>query len=282
MGAFALFTGKAKFLFAGLKLFKFTPVLSMIGTSLTYSLFFGPAYAVGMVGQIFVHEAGHAVALRHYGVPFSPMVMVPFMGAVIVQKGQVRNAYQDAVVAIAGPVAGTAAAVGCAAIATSTDSQLMYALADFGFMINLFNLLPIGALDGGRIAGAIHPGVGAAGVLGGAGMAYAGIIQNPIFYLIVAGGAWSQGRKLLGYEEMPPGFYNIPFGQKAGITIGYVGLIGSLFALQEMNSRKKKSPKELGYQGKGFDEQLEQLESALSFGEGGNDGDDTFFSSSGK
>jgi hypothetical protein len=56
-----LLTGKAKFLLTGLKLFKFTPVLSMLGTTVTYSLFFGPAYSFGMVGLIAVHEAGHAI-----------------------------------------------------------------------------------------------------------------------------------------------------------------------------------------------------------------------------
>ena len=50
------------------------------------------------------------------------------------------------------------------------DSQLLIALADFGYMINLFNMLPIGTLDGGRIGNAIHPGVGIVGLLGGAGL----------------------------------------------------------------------------------------------------------------
>ena len=96
-GLFAALTGKAKFIFTGLKLFKFTPVLSMIGTSITYSFFFGWPYSVGMVSLIFVHEAGHALALRYYGQPFSPFVMVPFMGAVIV-SGPPKNAWQDSVV----------------------------------------------------------------------------------------------------------------------------------------------------------------------------------------
>ena len=54
------------------------------------------------------------------------------------------------------------------------DPQLCYALADFGYMINLFNLLPIGSMDGGRIAGSIHPGIGAVGVVGACGLIYTG------------------------------------------------------------------------------------------------------------
>ena len=45
-----------------------------------------------------------------------------------------------------------------------TDSQLLLALSDFGFMINLFNLMPLGSMDGGRIAGALSPWMNVAGL----------------------------------------------------------------------------------------------------------------------
>jgi Zn-dependent protease len=112
-----------------------------------YSIFFGPAYAVGVVGQIFLHETGHAYAMHRLGIPFSPMVFIPFMGAVIALKEHPRDAYQDALIAAAGPIAGTLAA-GVISIAGhwNGQSQLLISLADFGFMVNLFNLLPIGSM----------------------------------------------------------------------------------------------------------------------------------------
>jgi hypothetical protein len=58
--------GKTKYLFMGLKLTKFSTLASMFVTVGTYSLFFGLPYAGGMVGLIFVHELGHALAMRHY------------------------------------------------------------------------------------------------------------------------------------------------------------------------------------------------------------------------
>lgn len=61
-----------------------------------------------------------------------------------------RDCYDEALIAFGGPVAGMGAAFAVAAGASMTDSQLLYALADFGFMINLFNMLPIGMMDGGR------------------------------------------------------------------------------------------------------------------------------------
>ena len=87
VGGALAFSGKKALV--ALKFTKALPLLSMIGTSLTYSLFFGPAYGVGMVGLIACHEAGHAAMLVKYGRDFNPMVMIPFMGAVIVTKDKV-------------------------------------------------------------------------------------------------------------------------------------------------------------------------------------------------
>jgi Zn-dependent protease len=80
--------------------------------------------------------------MRYYGVPFSPMVFIPFMGAMIQMKDSPKGAFQQSVIALAGPYFGTAAAVGCAVMGHAADSQLLMALADWGFLINLFNCLP--------------------------------------------------------------------------------------------------------------------------------------------
>lgn len=107
---------------------------------------FGLPYAVGIVGLIFVHECGHAAVMHQRGIEFSPMVFLPFMGAVIAMRNHPRDAWEDALVAAGGPVAGSIGAGAVALAATMTDSQLLFALADFGFMVNLFNLLPIGSM----------------------------------------------------------------------------------------------------------------------------------------
>jgi Zn-dependent protease len=109
-----------------------------------------------MVGLLLIHEAGHALTMRALGIPFGPMVFLPFMGAVVEMKGQPRNAYIEALVALGGPVLGSAGAAGVAAAGFATNSQLLIALGDFGFMINLFNLMPLGSMDGGRISGAVR------------------------------------------------------------------------------------------------------------------------------
>lgn len=188
VGAASLLFGKTKYILAALKLTKFASLGSMVLTIGTYSMFFGVPYAVGMVGLILVHETGHALVMRNRGIPFSPMVFVPFMGAMISMNRRPRDAWEDAMVAFGGPVLGSAGAAVVAVGAQLTDSQLMFALADFGFMINLFNLLPLGSMDGGRIAGALSPYAGVAGLGMGGALAYSGAVQNPLFYLILLAG----------------------------------------------------------------------------------------------
>eukprot|EP00588_Corethron_pennatum_P005372 CAMPEP_0194284744 /NCGR_PEP_ID=MMETSP0169-20130528/28467_1 /TAXON_ID=218684 /ORGANISM="Corethron pennatum, Strain L29A3" /LENGTH=238 /DNA_ID=CAMNT_0039030657 /DNA_START=11 /DNA_END=723 /DNA_ORIENTATION=- len=157
-----LLAGKGKYIFGALKLTKFASLGSMLLSVGAYSTIFGLPYAAGMVGQLLVHESGHALVMMRYGIPFSPMVFVPFMGAVVSMEKLPRDAHQEAMIAFGGPVLGTVGAISISGAAHAMDSQLLFALADFGYMINLFNLLPIGSLDGGRICGALSPWAGVA------------------------------------------------------------------------------------------------------------------------
>jgi Zn-dependent protease len=152
-------------LFAAGKLGKlFVTGGSMIVSMLAYSLIFGWWYAVGFVLLIFFHEMGHYLAARHKGLDVGAPMFIPFVGAWIQLKDLPHNVHTEAYVGFAGPLAGTLAAIGCYWIARSTDSQLMLALAYSGFMLNLFNLIPISPLDGGRITAIISPKVWLFGV----------------------------------------------------------------------------------------------------------------------
>ena len=122
-----LLWGKGKYILGALKLTKLASLGSMVVTVGTYSMFFGLPYAVGMVGLITVHEAGHALVMLQRGIPFSPMVFVPFMVAVIAMNQRPRDAWEDALVAFGGPVLGSLGAVSVMAVGHMTESQLMYA-----------------------------------------------------------------------------------------------------------------------------------------------------------
>jgi len=255
-GALVLF-GKTKYVLAALKLTKLAPLGSMILTVGTYAMFFGLPYASGMVGLILVHEIGHAAVMHARGIPFSPMVFVPFVGAVIATKELPRDAWEEALIAFGGPVLGSLGAGFVGLAGHATDSQLLIALADFGLMINLFNLLPLGSMDGGRIAGALSPYAGLVGVGAGGWLAYSGAVQNPLFFLILLSGGYQTARRLwdpAGYStSMPPNYHAISWAQRAAIGLGYAGLVGGLALAMDWNGRYKKSPEVL---------RREQLESS--------------------
>jgi Zn-dependent protease len=167
--------------------------------------------------------------MMRYGMPFSPMVFLPFMGAVIAMKDQPKDAMQDAVIAFGGPALGTVGAMGVAVAAQATDSQLLYALADFGYMINLFNMLPIGSMDGGRILGACSPYAGVVGLGLGGGLIYYGQIYNPLFYLIMLAGGWSTFERFYDpAAHQAANFYKITAMQKTGIAVAYSALLGTM------------------------------------------------------
>lgn len=245
LGAASVLFGKTKYVLAALKLTKLASLGSMIFTVGAYTMVFGFPYAVGMVSLILVHETGHALAMLHRGIPFSPMVFLPFMGAVIATKERPRDAWEDAFIALGGPIMGSAGAGLVAVAAHSTNSQLLFALADFGFMVNLFNLLPIGSMDGGRVVGALSPNAGLAGLGLGGYLAYTGAIVNPIFYLVLLGGGYEAYQRYANPHHLPPNFYRITRTQRFAISGAYFGLIVALCAAMDANQRYRKDPEQI-------------------------------------
>lgn len=137
---------------------------TMLLSVLAYALVFGWRYAVGFVLLIFVHEMGHYVAARQRGLAVGAPTFIPFVGAWIELKQIPHDVETEAYVGIAGPLAGTIAALACYTLAREYDSRLMLALAYAGFFINLFNMIPLSPLDGGRITAILSPRIWFAGV----------------------------------------------------------------------------------------------------------------------
>jgi Zn-dependent protease len=119
----------------------------------------GWQYAAGFVALLFVHEMGHYVAARQRGLNVGAPMFIPFVGAWIELKQQPMNVETEAYVAVAGPLVGTLGAVAIYFWGRSEGSNLLLAIAYAGFFINLFNLLPLSPLDGGRITAIISPRV---------------------------------------------------------------------------------------------------------------------------
>lgn len=130
---------------------------TMLLSVFTYAFVFGWSYAIGFVALLLTHEMGHFLAARHRGLNVGLPTFIPFVGAWIELKGQPLDAETEAYVGIAGPMLGSAAAFVCYIAAQDTGSRLLMALAQAGFVLNLFNLIPLSPLDGGRIVAVISP-----------------------------------------------------------------------------------------------------------------------------
>lgn len=202
---------------------------SMILSMFVYSLTFGWQYAVGFVLLIFFHEMGHYLAARNKGLDVGAPMFIPFVGAWIQLKDIPHNVHTEAYVGFAGPLAGTLAAIGCYWISRNTDSQLMLALAYSGFMLNLFNLIPISPLDGGRITAIISPKVWLFGVP----LLVALFFYSPSPMLIlIAVLALPQLKAALqkdgGASDLPEGYYDVDINVRVNYGVFYLGLAGFL------------------------------------------------------
>jgi len=185
VGALILkFFAKLKFIL--LPALKFLPVFlktggTMILTIGVYAMMWGVWFAVGFVLLIFVHECGHLLAAKRLGLKVGAPVFIPFMGAFIALKEAPHNAWIEAQVGIGGPMLGTVGAGVCELIHVATGNQMFGALAYTGFFLNLFNMMPVGFLDGGRIVTTLSPWMWLIGFAILLGMT----IMHPNFLLIL-------------------------------------------------------------------------------------------------
>ena len=139
---------KGKLLLLGLT--KLSTLFSMLLSLGVYCIAFGWKFALGLVLSIYVHEMGHVFWLRKYGIAATAPMFIPGFGALIRLKQYPANPGQDARTGLAGPMWGLGAAVFAWGAGVLTGAPIWYAIARTGAWINLFNLIPIWQLDGGR------------------------------------------------------------------------------------------------------------------------------------
>src|SRR5436305_2192039 len=149
----------------GVGILKFKFLFGLFISFGAYLWYGGLAFAIGLIGLIFVHEMGHWLEAKRQGLPVSAPLFIPFLGASIFLKEHPASAWREFQLAIAGPLLGSLGALGDYAVAVAEDSNRLRAIAFLGFFIHLFNLLPVVPLDGGRIVAAIHPALWVLGLL---------------------------------------------------------------------------------------------------------------------
>lgn len=144
--------------FKSAKFFKiFTSTGSILLTMKSYAIFYGWRYAIGFVSLILCHEMGHYVAAKRKNLNVGLPIFIPFVGAWVELKEKPLNVETEAYIAYAGPLIGTLFSFIFYYLGRHFDSGLCIALAHAGFVINLFNLIPIAPLDGGRITSVLSP-----------------------------------------------------------------------------------------------------------------------------
>ena len=116
-----------------------------------YTLWFHSwTFAFGFVILILIHELGHVVAARMQGLKVSWPTFIPFFGAYVTIERAGLTPWRNALISLAGPFAGGASALFVWVVGVAEGSRQLEVLANIGFLLNAFNMLPIGFLDGGQ------------------------------------------------------------------------------------------------------------------------------------
>ena len=206
-------------------------ILTTSGTMLVsiaaYALIWPWTFAIGFVLLLLLHELGHVIQLRREGVEASAPMFIPFLGAVVAAKSLGEDAAAEARVGLAGPILGSIATLIPLGIWLATGDDFWRALAYIGFLINLFNLLPVLPLDGGRAMAALSPWMWFAGFAGLIAMTF--FFPNPILILVlIFGGLESWRRWKQRNTPEAQAYHAIPARTRALVAIVYLGLAALL------------------------------------------------------
>jgi Zn-dependent protease len=215
---------KLKFLLILLPKMKIlTTAGTMLVSTAAYAWLFGWQFGIGFVLLILVHEMGHAIQLRREGVKAGWPVFIPFLGAYIGMKEMPKDAGAEARVGLAGPILGSIGSLVPLALYAATGNDLFRALAYIGFFLNLFNLLPVLPLDGGRAMAAVSPIFWAVGVA--LIVAAAILFPSPIILLIVLFGGLETWRRWKARKspEMKA-YHQVSRGTRLAVGAVYLGL----------------------------------------------------------
>jgi Zn-dependent protease len=205
----------------------FTTSATMLVSIAAYALLWGWKFGVALVLLLLVHEMGHVIQLRREGIEASAPMFIPFLGAVVAAKSMGDDAAAEARVGLAGPVLGSLATLVPLGIWLATGEEFWQAVAYVGFFINLFNLLPVLPLDGGRAMAALSPWVWWIGFAGLIALTFA--FPNPILLLIlVLGGLESWHRWKNRNSPEARAFHAIPTRTRFLVAAVYLGLVVAL------------------------------------------------------
>jgi Zn-dependent protease len=225
-----ILAGLFAFLKYGLVLVKFgtfgPTLITMVIAIWFYTLFFGPAFAVGIVVLILIHELGHFLVARWMGLPARLPIFIGPLGAVTNLRRAPGDAGKSAIIALAGPAIGTIAALMCFMLAGIADPgyfrYLLLALAYFGCFLNLINLIPVGFLDGAKVADAIPKWMNVVGLLVVAAVVL--LFGNPIgIIFLILGIFHTVGRFRRTNQQASPD--QLAASRRLGLGAAYIAIL---------------------------------------------------------
>ena len=155
-GVALLAATKLKWLLVILKFAKISTIISLLISLGAYGLAYGWSFAFAIIYLLLVHEFGHFIACRIKGIPVKPTLFIPFVGAAVRMEKMPTSAQDNAFIAYMGPVFGVLSLVPAVILYAMTESPLWLVVISIGALINLFNLIPFGGLDGGKIVAGIN------------------------------------------------------------------------------------------------------------------------------
>jgi Zn-dependent protease len=230
IAAIVAFAAKFKALILLLPKIKLLATAGTMFVSLAaYAWLWGWQFAAGFIALLFVHEMGHVIQLRREGIRASAPMFIPFFGAVVTARSLGDNATAEARVGLAGPIVGSLGAAACILVWHATGNDMWRALAFTGFLLNLFNLIPVVPLDGGRAMAAMAPWMWFVGLL--ALIPLLIIFPNPIFLLILVFAGFEtykrwQARRAGG--EAQRAYYRVRPLDRALVAAVYLSLVALL------------------------------------------------------
>lgn len=210
-----------------LYIFKSLSLLSFLASLGLYAAVYGPAFGIGLAVMILLHELGHVFEIRRQGMRATAPLFIPFLGAAIFQRSHPTTAVRQAQIGIAGPIAGTIAASAALALYSSVHVQFLAQWALIGLGLNLFNLIPLGMLDGGWV---LTPVTKYAHLLGlaiiAAGVFYLHVFLGPILIIVLLFSFSSIVDRFRNARS--PYYTSVPVNARLALFGSWVVLVGYL------------------------------------------------------
>ncbi|MBI2921311.1 MAG: site-2 protease family protein [Planctomycetes bacterium] len=227
LAAVVLWISKAKWM---------TTVATLIASLGAYRLLhLSWTLALGLLAIVLIHELGHAWVMRLHGLRAGAPVFIPFVGAMIALRDQPRDAMVEAEVGYGGPMAGAIASTAALVVSWLTGSSDWLLAATLGYLLNLFNMIPVIPLDGGRIVAAISPRIwllGIGGMIATFALTWQIPAMLPVNALFLAFSAISLGNALKAWQDPqhlgPAKYYDVPASYRVAMGCAYFLLAGFL------------------------------------------------------